>query len=234
MARWTRSCRECRQRRIGCDRSVPACRQCHITNRTCSGPVQDIIIINQTGRFTQPHKKSVVERSQRQCYLPVTQPSSRDFSSIGYVAFFMSFLTPVTKAAQPRPWLYRFEEISQYEKGPVFDVALRAASTAFCGVASGNLTVIQDACRMYSNALVQLSHTIHSSFGVPDIAIFSTTVVLSLFETVWSTSSTAYAAHLRAARKMLGLASSSLADLRMIRDITTYIQYQTVGQYCFL
>lgn len=224
MVRRSRGCKECRSRRVGCDLGSPSCRQCIITNRTCSGPLKDVMIIDQTADVASRQKAHSVRQTRH-----VTQPSSQGLVSLAYVEHFFCRLTPLTKAKAPQPWLLSVRNLPHGIKGPALDLAIEAAATVSCGVTNGHTAVVQQACQMYATVVAQHYQVLSHSEGVPTAAIFFTTVTLSLFESLYSTNITAFATHLRAARKMLGLAGPSLLQIPMVQDIAIYVQYQTVS-----
>jgi hypothetical protein len=227
MPRRSRGCQACRQRRIGCDGKLPSCRQCLITNRICSGPIQNALIIDQTEAVTARYKQASAPVNQRSTAM-IRQPSSKAVVSLSYVSEFMTFLTPTTEGPVGRPWLDGLQDISLDQRGPTLDISLDAAATVFCGISAKNDVVIMEACRLYGNALSRLSTAISRGPGVPSLATICTSVILSLFETIWSTNTLAYATHLMAARKMISMADLELAQNRMVRDLGVYIQCQTV------
>jgi len=227
MPRRSRGCQACRQRRIGCDRTLPSCRQCLITNRQCSGSVQSALIIDQTKAVTTRYKQASAPFEQRSTAI-VHQPSPKAVVSLAYVSEFMTFLTPTTEGPVGRPWLDGLQDISLAQRGPALDISLDAAATVFCGISAKSDVVVMEACRLYGNALSQLSTAISKGPGVPSLATICTSIILSLFETIWSTNTLAYATHLMAARKMISMADLELAQNRLVRDLCVYTQCQTV------
>ncbi|KAH8898788.1 hypothetical protein GQ53DRAFT_359899 [Thozetella sp. PMI_491] len=227
MPRRSRGCGECRQRRIGCDGGLPSCRQCIITNRACSGPVQHALIIDQTQAIAARHKPGATAVSRRPKVM-TPQPSHAVFTSMGFISEFMTFLTPATDGPAGRPWLYGLDDIPQSQRGPALDVSLKATATVFCGIFAKNDVVVMEARQVYGHALSKQSTAISKTSGVPTVATICTTVILSLFETIWSTSTAAYAAHLLAARRMMSMADLRVSQHQLIRDLGVYTQCQTL------
>ncbi|KAH7320620.1 hypothetical protein B0I35DRAFT_477193 [Stachybotrys elegans] len=229
MAPRSRGCQECKARRIGCDLGTPSCRQCLITNRTCSGPVKGALIINETRSVTSRQRSARSRQVIRnQSPALIIQPPPRSFVLIAYTEKFFDGMTPVTKAKRARPWLVSVRMLPQRDKGPALDLAIEAAATAACGVATRDHDVLVQARRMYETVVASHYQHIACNHGAPTAGMFFTTVTLSLFESVDSTSVEAFVFHLTGARLMLMLAASVLSTLSMVSDILIYVQYQTL------
>ncbi|KAH8646105.1 hypothetical protein BX600DRAFT_443914 [Xylariales sp. PMI_506] len=248
MPRRSRGCLECRKRRIGCDLAAPSCRQCLITGRTCSGASQGATIIDQTRAVmnkynTDPESSSssspsssTAKESNESCgnFTLCQQPSHRAIMFSSFVSHFMSFLTSNTGGQSKWPWLHAVQDITapMYDgDGDTLQLSLHALATAYCGTTSRNTVAIAEALRMYGIAVGQLRAALlvrTSAQQPPDSAMICTTVLLSLFESVCATSPGAYAAHLAAARKMLGLARAEMAGSTFLRQVGVHIQYQTL------
>ncbi|KAH8814805.1 hypothetical protein F5884DRAFT_151676 [Xylogone sp. PMI_703] len=225
MPRRSRGCQACRQRRIGCDGTLPSCRQCLLTNRTCSGPVQGTIIINQTEEVTSRYSR----RSQTQSIFTVfSRPTLTPIFSQAFISEFLLFLTSTPDTPARPTWLRLLGDIPGDEKGSSLDLSLQALATAYCGVAAKNHSAVMEACRIYGEALSQHSKDISQRSKVPMTVIIYTSVVLSLFEAVWPTNLAAYAIHLNAARKMLAMADNDLAQNKLLRKVAVHVQYQAL------
>ncbi|KAI5456075.1 hypothetical protein BGZ63DRAFT_418102 [Mariannaea sp. PMI_226] len=217
MPRWSRGCQACRQRRIGCDAALPSCRQCLVTNRWCSGPIQGPIILDQTKAVTARHRrKSRPSRpSRRSETLAMNgQPSSKLF--MGH---------------SRRPWLHALADVSWGAAGPTLDLALQAAATAFCGVNSKNYTVLTEACQLYGQALSCYMNTTSQSSEEPTISKICISVLLSLYEAIWPTNSVAYSVHLTACWKMLRSMKYGPEDIVILRQVAAHVQYQSVYEW---
>lgn len=227
MPRRSRACLACRQRRIGCDGALPSCRQCLVTNRLCSGPVQGTIIINQTenvkSRYssTNPKNNSLIAR-----ILP--QPSSARRAWLGPEIY--AHMTSAIDVPSRPAWLRQLSELPLAARGPALDVALQALAAAYHGVMSNDDSVMLEAWRMYGIALSRQSKAITSSHRSKkqNPAVLYTSVIFSLFETICCTNYAAYATHLAAARKMLALARTELGQDEMFERVAMHVQYQTV------
>lgn len=227
MPRRSRGCQACRQRRIGCDGALPSCRQCLITNRSCSGPVQGTIIIDQTDSVALRYRRARLEPHRAPA--PITQqPSSRAIFSQAFIAQFLAFMTSIPEMPHKPTWLRQFGDIPTDEKGSPLDLALQAVATAYCGVVAKNHSAVMEACRMYGDALYRHSKAISRGSGPSDAVTIYTSVVLSLFEAVWPTNMGSYAIHLNAARKMLAAVDYTLGQNELLREVAVHVQYQTV------
>ncbi len=228
MPRRSRGCQACRQRRIGCDGTLPSCRQCLLAHRLCPGPIHGPIIINQTDIITARHGQPSPASRRGTTSCIVDQPSPRAIVSLALVSQFIHFLTSAKEGPSIRPWLYALDDISLAERGPVLDLALQAAATAFYGVTSKNHAAVIKACQLYGKALSRYSSAISQVSGTSIISKTCTSAILSLFEAMWPTNPTAYAVHLAACWKMLDFAGSELEESAVLRQVAVHVQYQAV------
>jgi len=228
MPRRSRGCKACRQKRIGCDGTLPSCRQCLLAHRLCSGPIHGPIIINQTDVITSRYRQVSPPSQQRTTSCMVHQPSPRAVILLALVSQFIHFLTSANEGPSIRPWLYALDDIPLAERGPVLDLALQATATAFCGVTSKNHAAVMEACKSYGKALSRYSSAISQAAGTSLTSKICTSVILSLFEAMWPTNPTAYAVHLAACWKMLDSAGSELEESAVLRQIAVHVQNQAV------
>lgn len=225
MPRRSRGCQECRKRRIGCDGALPSCRQCLVTNRRCSGAMQGSIFVDQTRSVTSRHSQSL---AQNRAQVMIRQPSPRDIFSLAFVSEFISSVTDKTAAPSRLSWLRQLEGIPQDKRGISLDLSLQAVSLAYCGVGSRNHPAVMEARRLYGEAMSQHSRELSQGFDSLSPAMLYTSIILSLFESMWSTSAAAYSIHLVAAQKMLDLACWDVTQNEILRQVTMHIQNQTV------
>ncbi|EHK48562.1 hypothetical protein TRIATDRAFT_290197 [Trichoderma atroviride IMI 206040] len=231
MPRRSRGCRACRQRRIGCDGGQPSCLQCLITNRTCSGPIQGPIILDQTRLVTARYQKAL-ERSRlrRDVSVPIVkQPSSQAFASLEFISQFVSFISSNRQGPSKRPWLYALGIVSSGDNGLILEAALRAAATAFCGVMFQSYTLLLEASRLYGQALSRYVAVLSGGSGVTVTFKMCTTVLLSLYEAIWSTNPPAYFVHLEACWQMLVSADPKSEDVAVLRGVAAHVIHQTVS-----
>ncbi|KAI0120726.1 hypothetical protein BJ170DRAFT_161838 [Xylariales sp. AK1849] len=227
MPRRSRGCRECRQRRIGCDGALPSCRQCLVTNRPCSGPVQGPIFIDQTGGVTSRYSRSPMH-SQIHIQPMIRQPSPRGIYSLAFVSAFVSSVTAKTASPSRSAWLCQLEGIPKNERGPALDLSLQAVALAYCGAESRNHGAAMESRRLYGEAIAHHSKALSQGFEALGPAMLYTSIILSLFERIWSTSAAAYAIHLTAARKMLDLADWEVTQNEILRQVAMLVQNQTL------
>lgn len=228
MPRRSRGCQACRQRRIGCDATLPCCRQCLLTNRSCSGPIRGAIILDQTGIVTARHRRTSTPPNQGETPAMGAQPSPRAFISLAFVSHFIYFITAGDGGASKRTWLHALGDVSRGENGPALDLALQAAATAFCGVISKNYTVLVEACQLYGKALSRYIGAMSQRSEAPITSKICISALLSLYEAIWPTNSSAYIVHLAACWKILASAGSEPEDIAVLKQVATHVQYQTV------
>jgi hypothetical protein len=154
--------------------------------------------------------------------------------SSAFVSKLISFMTSTTESPIRPAWLTLLGDIPLPERSPVLDLALQAAATAFCGVDSKNPPVIMEASRLYGQALSRQSAAISKYTKEPSTGAICTSVILSLFEAIWATNTTAYATHLSATRTMLDLLGEKLSQNELLKQIATHVQYQTVHNPMFI
>ncbi|KAF5012097.1 hypothetical protein FDECE_1814 [Fusarium decemcellulare] len=226
MPRRSRGCAACRQRRIGCDGGLPECRQCLITNRQCSGPLQGAFIIDQTDHVVSRNQPP---RPARESPL-VPQPSSQSMSAHVFISEFVSFITARNEEARRRSWLTELQQGSVVDEGEALDLSMQATALAYCGAGSKNPAAVREACNIYGRALTKHSRSIAHKPTLQRAASLCTCVMLSLFEAVWSTSSVAYGMHLRAAQEMLALGppAPGLGHEEVIFQLGQHVYCQTL------
>ena len=212
---------------MGCDRALPICRQCLLTNRVCSGAVQGALIIEQTAKVTSRYRQDPLQ-SRRRTDTLIHQPSPSAIVSLAFVSEFISFITSLADAPSRPGWLRQLGGMLQDERGSALDHALQAAAFAYYGVESNNQGAAIESCRMYVEALSRQSRAISQQSNAPRRSIIYTSVILSLFEAVRSSSIAAYAAHLTAARKMLDLAGWEQTEDVLLAQVAVHVHYQTV------
>ncbi|KAI8720178.1 Zn(2)-C6 fungal-type domain-containing protein [Fusarium sp. LHS14.1] len=196
MPRRSRGCAACRRRRIGCDGELPNCRQCRITNRQCSGPVQGALVIDQTDRII-PKNRPKPEM--------IHQPSNQSMFAHAFINEFISFITARSEQARRQSWLTELQSGSMAEQGPALELSMQATALAYCGTVSGNPAAVREACNIYGRALSKHSRSLTHDLSSPKAASLGTCVMLSFFEAICSTNPVAYGTHLQAAKKMLAL-----------------------------
>lgn len=236
MPRRSRGCKQCRQRRIGCDGGLPSCRQCLNTKRACSGPLQGALIIDQTESVS-----SRASAPQQHQYRPrhgsvVHQPSSQSMFAHVFIAEFVSFITARDGQVWQRSWLSELQHGTVVDEGPALELSMQATALAYCGAASKNPAAVRHACQIYGRALSKHARSISQHPDSLRAASLCTCIMLSFFEAVCSTSFTAYGAHLRAAQSMLAMMPEDPpgpSQSQVVWQLAKHIQCQTVRNFVF-
>lgn len=229
MPRRSRGCKACRQRRIGCDGGQPSCRQCIITNRSCSGPIQGPIILNQTRLVAARYQKPPARPRRDVLATILKQPSSQAFTSLGFISQFVSFISSNRQGPSKRPWLFALGIVSSGENDSILAAALRAAATVFCGVMFQSYTLVLEASRLYGEVLSRYVTVLSGGSSVTVTFKLCTTVLLSLYEAIWSTNAPAYFVHLEACWKMLASVDPKSEDIAVLRGVAAHVIHQTVS-----
>ena len=229
MPRRSRGCAACRQRRIGCDGGLPSCRQCLITNRQCSGPLQGALIIDQTERVRSKNGPKSAHNSDRS--LRLYQPSSRPIFAYAFISEFVSFITARNEQARRQSWLTEIQRGSIVDEGLALELSMQATALAYCGSASSNPAAVREACNVYGRALSNHSKSIAQDLSSLRAASLCTCVMLSIFEAICATNPLAYGTHLRAAQKMLMLVPRDEDNLHMqvTSQLGQHVRSQTVS-----
>ena len=225
MPRRSRGCKQCKQRRIGCDGGLPSCRQCLATERTCSGPLQGPLIVDQTASVSS--KQAAALRRRRQDRI-VQQPSSQSMFAHLFIAEFVSFITARDGQVWQRSWLSELQHGTVVDEGPALELSMQATALAYCGATSRNPAAVRHACQIYGRALSKHSRSISQNSESLHAASLCTCIMLSFFEAVCSTSYTAYGAHLRAGQSMLALIPADPSYCQVVWQLAKHVQCQTV------
>lgn len=123
-------------------------------------------------------------------------------------AFFGNFLLYFTSTGEEKDlqnrmtWLHRLPALSTDGTNSALTLALRATASAYCGVETSNIALLQQACKLYGQALHMHSQLLRSKRDVT-VHMVSTSVLLSLFEAMQATTADAYRAHINGAAKMI-------------------------------
>jgi hypothetical protein len=230
MTRKSRGCRECRQRRIGCDGGVPACRQCTVTNRQCSGPVKGAIIFDQSRALAARFGKDSSSAPRSDGGLVVCREPAGSSLAITIVPRFVSFLTLASNRPSKLPWLCRLDDISLGERGSALGLSLDAVATVYFGVTNKDPSAVMEARRMYGAAISRQYLEVHQDSGVPSTGTICAATVLSLFESMLPTSIEAYSGHLSAARNMLRLVCKDFCRNLLLRQVAMHVRYQSASR----
>ncbi|KAF2660265.1 hypothetical protein K491DRAFT_711777 [Lophiostoma macrostomum CBS 122681] len=127
-------------------------------------------------------------------------------------AFYANFLVYFTSDGEGRDignkmtWLHRLPQMSSDGSNEALTLALRATASAYCGAETGNVSVLQDACRLYGQALQAHAQVLRArSRAEKEVTVHmvSTSVMLSLFEAMQATTAQAYCEHVNGAVRMI-------------------------------
>jgi hypothetical protein len=131
-------------------------------------------------------------------------------------AFYAKFLAYFTSDGEGRDiqnkmtWLHRLPSMSTDGTNTALTLALRATATAYCGSETRNPTVLEQAWKYYGQALQAHARILARQRLAKQeidkevtVHMVSTSVMLSLFEAMQSTTSEAYREHINGAVKML-------------------------------
>ena len=235
MPRKSRGCASCRQRRIGCDGGIPSCRQCLITNRKCSGPLQGPIIIDQTQNIitSQLRRREYQARSTRAM---VKQPPTTLLVAMNLISEFLSFITARDELSHSKSWLVEIQRgsLNSIDKTnpQALELAIQATALAYCGYSCRNTELVRYGREIYSHALTQHYETLSRGRGTsPTITIICTSMILSIFESMCSTNTNAYGTHLIAAKNMLPMIDDTVKQHQAFRQLEGHVHCQKVKSY---
>jgi hypothetical protein len=185
MPRVSRGCQECKRRRIGCDGKTPSCGQCLSSGRECSGPMQGLIVIDQTRTVVSRNRraKPIVDDSSNITSSQATtsttavaavrlapQPSPQAIDSVAFIGQFLAFVSDTRQKASKESWLVGVHRgnFARSGGGPgtvtgtapgvsPLDLAVQAVSLVYCGATARNPAAMREACRVYGAALARFS-----------------------------------------------------------------------------
>ncbi|KIW33990.1 hypothetical protein, variant [Cladophialophora immunda] len=218
-----RACQTCRQKRRKCDFTLPECQQCLRANQICPGPHKGPIFINQTQVVTNKYAVKACW-STKKC-LP-KQVSSELIVSEAFVGHFVLSCTSFGTGLTTISWLSALNKLPEQSGTPAFSLALRATALAYCAQAEQNWSATAKARSDYGRALVLHAKTIAQNPDLSMLSMLGTSIIMSFFEAVSTTTSQAYEEHLGAARKLLAAAREQEQYNAILDGIELHIQYQ--------
>ncbi|KAF2183443.1 hypothetical protein K469DRAFT_583069 [Zopfia rhizophila CBS 207.26] len=124
-------------------------------------------------------------------------------------AFYANFLSYFTSDGEGKDlqnkmtWMHILPQLSSDGTNTALTLALRATAAAYCGVEAANISVVQDAFKTYGQALHNHARLLQSKPKEVTVHMISTSVMLSLFEAMQSTTTGAYREHIHGAAKMI-------------------------------
>ncbi|KAF2003976.1 hypothetical protein P154DRAFT_427688 [Amniculicola lignicola CBS 123094] len=159
-----------------------------------------------------------------------------------YEMFFSHFLMYFTSHGEGlnlgnrAKWMNELPRLSSDGSNEALSLAVQATASAYCGLATANLGAIEEAARLYGQALglhaTLLRKTTQNKGkgkgqGVT-VHMISTSVLFSLFEAMRSTTSQAYRAHIYGAAKMLEVTGPGECHEGVLCQLFFHIRTQMV------
>ena len=243
----TKACALCRHKRIKCDATLPHCLMCIRNGKQCPGPVDGPLIIDmtmQTVKRTKAKKKTkaarkpvVAPRSESPvstvdlAVSPITQPSQTYAIN---QAFFANFLTYFASTGEDKDlqnrmtWMHILPALASDGTNTALTLALRATALAYTGSEARNLAVLQEACKLYGQALHVHARLIKAKPEEVTTHTISTSIMLSMFEAMLSTSGDAYREHVYGAAKMFELAGPEFCRNGVLCQLFFHVRTQMV------
>lgn len=229
----TKACAICRKKRIKCDATLPHCLMCIRTGKQCPGPLDGAVFVdmNTIARVGMKRKSKGQSKAEQKYHLQVQFPNlpsdftidpegimqfllpqmAQQISQRHMVteAFYSNFLTYFTSDGEGvdiqnrKTWLHQLPDLSTDGTNTALTLALQATASAYCGAETGNMSVVQDAWKLYGQALNTHARLLKSKPKTVTVHMVSTSVMLSIFEAMSSTTADAYREHISGAAKML-------------------------------
>ncbi|KAF2795873.1 hypothetical protein K505DRAFT_323779 [Melanomma pulvis-pyrius CBS 109.77] len=211
----TKACAICRKKRIKCDATLPQCLMCIRTGRQCPGPLDGPLIIDMSSTAglgmkrklkTKPIQNSFYQTPKELMMVLLPQMSQRAMITEAFYANFLTYFTSDGEGVDlqnRRTWLHQLPGLSSDGSNTALTLALQATASAFCGAETGNMSVVQDAWKLYGQALNTHARLLRSKPKEVTVHMVSTSVMLSIFEAMSATTADAYREHISGAAKML-------------------------------
>ncbi|KIY01221.1 uncharacterized protein Z520_02773 [Fonsecaea multimorphosa CBS 102226] len=219
-----RACQTCRQKRRKCDFTLPECQQCLRANQSCPGPHRGPIFVNQTQLISDQYAAKASRLDAEKCL--TKHVSSELIDSEAFVGHFVSSCTSFGTGMTTRSWLSALNDVPEQNGRPAFSLALRATALAFCAQAEQNWSAAAKARSDYGRALALHAKTLAQKADLSMLSMLGTSIIMSFFEAVSTTTSHAYEEHLNAARKLLETAREQENYNAILDGIELHIQYQ--------
>ena len=229
----TKACAICRRKRIKCDATLPQCQMCIRTGKQCPGPLDGPVFVdmNTIAGVGMKRKPKAAPKSEQKYLIQVQFPNlpseftldpegimqfllpqmAQQISQRYLVteAFYGKFLTYFTSDGEGidlgnrRTWLHQLPDLSTDGTNTALTLALQATASAYCGAETGNMSVVQEAWKLYGQALNSHARLLKNKKKEVTVHMVSTSVMLSIFEAMSSTTADAYREHISGAAKML-------------------------------
>ena len=240
----TNACALCRKKRIKCDATLPQCLMCIKFGRICPGPSNGPIIVDMTSALANGPKKRKKGRKEaaRVTYeaLPAevlsnitVQISQRNMLNEAFYGNFLAYFTTTGEGSDlgnRQTWLHRLPDFAADGSNQALHLAVQATASAFSFAKTRHIPLMQDACQLYGRALNQHLHMIRLKKRVT-VHTVSTSVLLSIFEAMNSTSASAYRQHISGAAELVRLAGPDQCWMGIMCQLFFHIRVQMAFVY---
>jgi hypothetical protein len=224
-----------------CDATLPHCLMCLKFGRTCPGPGNGPIIIDMTAKTKSKPSTKMGNKDPGALVVydvPPTMPwtlqiSHRNPLNEVFYSTFLSYFTATGEAEDiqnRQTWLHRLPTYSTDGTNTALEIAVQATASAFSGVKTRNLSLLQNACSLYGRALHMHSRLLRLKKEIT-VHMVSTSVLLSIFEAMHTTTASAYSEHLNGAAKMIEVAGPEQCMQGVLCQIYFHIRTQLVFVY---
>lgn len=212
--------------------------------RQCPGPSDGPIIVDMTSTLTTGRKgKKTAKKDGMQITFqglsteadsPMTlQISQRHVLNEAFYANFLTYFTTTGEANDIRnrqTWLHKLPEFAADGSNQALDLAVQATASAFSFSKTRHVPLMQDACQLYGRALNRHSHALRQRKRVT-VHTVSTSVILSIFEAMNTTTGTAYRQHISGAAELVKLAGPEQCWMGILCQIFFHIRVQMAFVY---
>jgi hypothetical protein len=206
--------------------------------RTCPGPSNGPVIIDMTA---STKSNSLTKKKQNNGSkalilhdVPLWSLHLSHRSPLNEV-FYSTFLAYFTATGEgediqnQQTWLHRLPDFSTDGTNMALEIAVQATASAFSGVKTRNIPLLQDACTLYGRALNMHSRLLRLKKEIT-VHMVSTSVLLSIFEAMHATTASAYCEHINGAAKMIEVAGPE----QCMRGVLCQIYYHIRTQLAFV
>lgn len=240
----TNACAICHKKRIKCDATLPQCLMCIKFGRICPGPSNGLIMVDMTNILTSGSKKKKKAKKDATRIANKAFPaevistmtvriSQRHMLNEAFYGNFLAYFTTTGEGSDLRnrqTWLHRLPDFAADGSCQALDLAVQATASAFSFGKTRHMPLMQDACQLYGRALNQHLHTIRLKRPVT-VHTVSTSVLLSIFEAMNSTSASAYRQHISGAAELVRLAGPDQCWMGILCQLFFHIRIQMAFVY---
>jgi hypothetical protein len=222
MARRTKSCTVCRQKRIKCDATLPQCLMCVRFGRKCQGLDDGPLMVDMNARapygMQKRIKKCSGESSPRELHtwahaVYVDRISHQAVVTEAFYGRFLSYFTSEGEGKDIRnkmTWLHQLPQLSVDGTNEALTLAVQATAFSYCALESQDLALTRHAWGLYGHAITMqgrlLARRLRLAVGAVTLHMISTSVLFSFFEAMQATNAEAYRLHVYGSAKMFEIA----------------------------